>query len=96
MLELTTEIRESDSKGRVTLPKGFANSTFLMEVVNDHELVLRKAKVVPLEPEGPLPPLTTLKPLADVDRDALLAAVENPPPPNEALKRLLRGVKKPT
>ena len=29
--------------------------------------------------------------LSDRDRDAFLAALENPPEPNEALKRLMRG-----
>jgi uncharacterized protein (DUF1778 family) len=28
--------------------------------------------------------------LSDRDRDAFLAALENPPEPNEALKRLMR------
>jgi hypothetical protein len=88
-----TEIRESDNKGRITLPKGFANSTLLVEVVSDKELVIRKAKVVPLGPDEDLPPLTTLKPLSDRDRDAFLAALDNPPPPNEALKRLMSGTK---
>jgi hypothetical protein len=36
-----------------------------------------------------LPPLTTLRPLSDTDRDLLLAALENPPPPTETLKRAL-------
>ena len=90
----TTEIRETDSKGRVTLPKPFANSTLLIEIVSDVELVIRKAKVVPLDSdEEQLPPLTTLKPLSDRDRDAFLAALDNPPPPNEALKRLMSGEK---
>lgn len=95
MANQTTELRETDGKGRLTLPKGFANSTVLIEVVSDLELVIRKAKVVPLGPDEDLPPLTTLKPLSDRDRDAFLAALDNPPPPNEALKRLMSGEKPP-
>lgn len=36
-----------------------------------------------------LPPLPYLRPLSDRDRDMLLAALENPPEPNEALKKLM-------
>lgn len=36
-----------------------------------------------------LPPLPHLRPLSDRDRDMLLAALENPPEPNEALKKLM-------
>ena len=86
-----TELRETDGKGRITLPRGFANSTVIVEVVSDVELVIRKAKVVPLESGEELPPLSTLKPLSDRDRDALIAALDNPPEPNGALKRLMAG-----
>ena len=82
-----TELRESDAKGRVTLPKGFASATLLFERVGDNELRVRKAKVTPLdEAEAPL---ATLQPLSDADRDKFLAALDNPPPPNAALKRAL-------
>ena len=92
----TTELRETDSKGRVTLPKGFSNATILIEIVNDVELVIRKAKVVPLSPSGE-PRFFEEEPLvlSDEDRDAFLAALDNPPEPNEALKKLMRGAKKP-
>lgn len=86
-----TTVRQTDGKGRATLPCGFANSTLLIEVVSDVELRVRKAKVVPLK-SGEEPPLTTLKPLSDRDRDAFLAALDNPPP-NDALKRLMSGEK---
>jgi hypothetical protein len=93
----TQEFREADSKGRVTLPKGFANSTLLIEVVSEVELVIRKAKVVPLSADDePRFPEEDPVVLSGDDRDAFLAALDNPPPPNEALKRLLRGAKKPT
>ena len=88
------ELRETDGKGRITLPKGFANSTVLVEIVNEFELVIRKAKVVPLGPGDDLPPLSSLRPLSDRDRDAFLAALDNSPPPNEALKRLMSGERK--
>lgn len=88
----TVEIRESDNKGRLTLPRGFANSTLLVEVVSDVELRLRKAKVVPLPPsEGPRFVEEEPVVLAGDDRAAFLAALDNPPPPNDALKRLMGG-----
>lgn len=96
MTTSSTEVRETDSKGRVTLPRGFANSTLLIEVVSDVELRVRKAKVVPLN-SGEEPSFVEEKPfiLTGADRDALLAALDNPPPPNEALKRLMSGEKQP-
>lgn len=36
-----------------------------------------------------LPPLPHLRPLSDRDRDMLLAVLDNPPEPNEALKKLM-------
>lgn len=41
-----------------------------------------------------LPPLSTLRPLSDTDRDLFLAALENPPPPTEALKRAMAAARR--
>jgi hypothetical protein len=89
----TAELRETDDKGRVTLPRGFANSTLLIEQVSDVELVIRKAKVVPLrEGEGEEPFLEerpiVLSPEAQLQ---FFEALMSPPNPNEALKKLMRG-----
>lgn len=95
----TDDIRLTDSKGRLTLPKGFANTTVLVQVVSDVELVIRKAKVVPLTEAGDddeLPPLPHVRPLSDRDRDVLLAALEHPPEPNEALRKLMSQGSSPT
>ncbi len=89
MAAVNDEIRVTDSKGRLTLPRGFANTTVLVHVVSDVEVVIRKAKVVPLGEEEDLPPLPHLRPLSDRDRDMLLAMLDNPPEPNEALKKLM-------
>jgi bifunctional DNA-binding transcriptional regulator/antitoxin component of YhaV-PrlF toxin-antitoxin module len=90
----TTELRETDSKGRLTLPKQFANSTLLLEVVSDVEIVLRKAKVIPLEEGEELPPLTTLKPLSDADRDLFLSVLDaSPRPPTESLKKAMAATR---
>lgn len=87
------ELRESDSKGRISLPRQFANSTLMLEVVNDVELVIRKAKVVPLDSGGELPPFSSLQPLSNSDRDLFLKMLDDPTPPNDALKRAMAAAK---
>ena len=46
---MTTETRTTDAKGRVCLPKAFANSTVIVEHVSDTEVRIRKAKVIPVD-----------------------------------------------
>jgi hypothetical protein len=89
-----TTVRQTDNKGRVTLPRGFANSTLLIEIVNGMELRVRKAKVIPLK-SGEEPSFAEDEPIiiTGANRDAFLAALDNPPPPNDALKRLMSGEK---
>jgi hypothetical protein len=91
-MSATTELRETDEKGRVTLPRGFANSTLLIEQVSDVELVIRKAKVVPLAPGGEEQFLEE-RPfvLSPEDQRVFFEALMSPPNPNEALKKLMRG-----
>jgi hypothetical protein len=79
----------TDEKARITLPKNFANSTVLVEQVSETELRIRKARVIP---EDDLPFVEeAMAPLSDRDRDVFLALLDNPPPPNDALRRLLKG-----
>ena len=86
MTDQTPEIRVTDSKARLTLPRAFANSTLLLEIRNDNEIVIRKAKVVPLV-NGETP--ATIQ-LSEGDWKAFVAALENPPEPNSALKKLMK------
>ncbi len=77
----------TDDKARITLPRHFANSTVLVEQVSDTELRIRKARVIP---EDDLPFVEeAMAPLSDRDRDVFLALLDNPPPPNDALRRLM-------
>ncbi len=77
----------TDEKARINLPKTFANSTVLVDQVSDTELRIRKARIVP---EDEFPFLEeAVTPLSDSDRDVFLSLLENPPPPNDALRRLL-------
>ena len=46
--------RTTDAKGRVSLPKDFANATVIIEHLSETELHIRKARIV-LEDELPLP-----------------------------------------
>jgi uncharacterized protein (DUF1778 family) len=90
---METETRTTDAKGRVCLPKGFANATVIIERVSETELRLRKALVVPQDElryreETPLV-------LSDRDRDRFLEALEKPRKPGVALLRAAtRHIKK--
>jgi hypothetical protein len=77
----------TDEKARINLPKSFANSTVLVEQVSETELRIRKARVIP-EDELPFAE-EAMGPLSDRDRDVFLELLENPPPANDALRRLL-------
>lgn len=89
---MATETRTTDAKGRLSLPKGFANSTVIMEQGRDSELRIRKARVVPKAEIVFREESLTL--LSDRDRDRFLKLLENPPKANAALKRLVkRGVR---
>jgi hypothetical protein len=84
---MVTETRTTDKKARVSLPKAFADCTVIIEQVSDTEVRIRKARVIP-EDEIRFYE-ETREPLSDRDRDAFLALLENPPPPNAALRRLM-------
>lgn len=80
-----TETRTTDAKGRVCLPRGFANATVIIERVSDTEVRVRKARVVP-EDEIRFVEESALV-LTDRDRDRFLKALDRPPRPNAALRR---------
>jgi hypothetical protein len=83
--------RTTDQKARVSLPLSFANSTVLIEQVSDTELRIRRAVVIP---EDEIVFAEEVRsPLSDRDRDFFLSVLDNPPEPNEALKKLMRGHK---
>ncbi len=44
---MSLETRSTDAKGRVSLPKAFANATVIIEQLNENELRIRKARVIP-------------------------------------------------
>ncbi len=83
------ETRSTDAKGRVCLPKAFANATVIIDQVSDTEVRIRKAVVIPQDQirfteETPIV-------LSDRDRDTFLDLLDNPPHPNPALRKLMAG-----
>jgi uncharacterized protein (DUF1778 family) len=86
---MSAETRPTDAKGRVCLPKAFANATVVIEQVSEHELRIRRARVIP-EDELRFPEDAPIV-LSDPDRQRFLEALDHPPRPNAALRRLMTG-----
>ena len=84
---MATETRTTDKKARVSLPRSFANATVIIEQISETEVRIRKAKVIP-EDEIRFYE-ESIAPLSDRDRDIFLALLDNPPTPNEALRRAM-------
>jgi hypothetical protein len=80
------EIQTTDENRRISLPATFANCAVIVEQINETEVRIRKAEAVPEDGLRFLEELP-LAPLSDRDRDLFLSMLDNPPPPNEALKR---------
>ena len=83
------ETRSTDAKGRVSLSKAFANATVIIEQVNENELRIRKAQVIPVD-EMRFAEETSIV-LSDRDRELFLQALDHPPEPNAALRQLMTG-----
>lgn len=81
---MASETRTTDAKGRLVLPKGFANVTVIVERVSDSEIRVRRAKVV-AEDEVPFVE-ETATPLSDRDRDRFLELLAAPPGPTPHLE----------
>ncbi len=79
------ETRSTDAKGRVCLPKAFANSTVIIDQLSETELRIRKAVVIPQD-EIHFAEETAV-PLSDHDRDRFLELLDHPPKANAALRR---------
>ena len=90
---MEVETRSTDSKGRICLPKAFANATVIIDQVSDTEVRIRKAVVIP-EDEVRFYE-ETASPLTDRDRDRFLDLLDNPPAANAALKRAIEKHAKP-
>ncbi len=89
---MDAETRTTDAKGRVTLPKAFANATVLVEQLSDTEVRIRRAVVNPeddirFSEEAAVP-------LSDRDRDRFLFLLDNPPEPNDSLRRIAARARK--
>jgi hypothetical protein len=82
---MSNQTRITDAKGRVSLPRGFANATVIIEQVSDTELRIRKARVIP-EDEIRFQE-ERREPLSDRERDRFLDLLDHPPKPAAALRR---------
>lgn len=89
---MITETRTADAKGRISLPPGFAKATVVIERISDTELRLRKAQVIP-DDEVPFIEQSR-SPLSKRDQELIWQLLENPPPPNAALKQGMKRYRK--
>ena len=83
----TSITRTTDAKGRITLPRSFANATVVIDQVSDLEVRIRKAQVLLLHEVGD--PENAIPPLSKRDQELLARMIMRPPRANAALKRLL-------
>ena len=77
------ETQTVDSKARVTLPKGFAKATVVLEQVSETEVRIHLAGDRTKFAEESVPTLS------DRDRERFLKLLENAPPPNAALRKAM-------
>jgi hypothetical protein len=84
--------RSTDAKGRISLPKAFANSTVIIEQLSENELRIRKARVIP-EDELRLPEESPIS-LSERDRKRFLHALDPPPKRKPTVRRLMSGAPK--
>jgi Protein of unknown function (DUF1778) len=82
---MDVETRSTDAKGRICLPKAFANATVIIDQLSDTELRIRKAVVIPADEVRFRE--ETAQPLSDRDRDRFLDLLDHPPKANAALRR---------
>jgi len=82
---MRVETRTTDAKGRLVLPRAFANAIVIIEQVSDTELRVRRAKVIAEDDLAFAE--ESAAPLSDRDRDRFLALIANPPAPTPALKK---------
>jgi uncharacterized protein YjcR len=81
-------MRTADAKGRVTLPKCFANATVIIEQVSETEVRIRKAVVIPESELRFAEEHETV--LSNRDRDRFLDLLDAPGRANARLKRAAR------
>jgi hypothetical protein len=80
--------RMTDAKGRVSLPRDFANATVIIEHLSETELRIRKARIVP-EDELQFREQTPTV-LTNEARDRFIQLLDEPPKPNATLRRAVR------
>lgn len=82
---MTLETRTTDAKGRLVLPRSFANATVVIEQIGETEVRVRLAQTIPIDDIRFAE--ESARPLSNRDRDLFLALLDNPPHPNDALRK---------
>lgn len=90
---ITQTIVETTSNPQVSLPQDFANSRLIVQQLSDEEVRIRKVAPDTVITESDDCHFADEQPIVLSARDAeiFLEALANPPPPNEALRRLMAG-----
>ena len=88
---MATLVRIADNKGRICLP-GFANATVILEAISANEYRVRKAEVIPTDDLRFEEEAHVI--LSERDARRVLEILENPPPPNAALRKAVKRFKK--
>ena len=84
------ETRSTDARGRISLPKAFANATVVIDQLSDTELRIRTAVVIPEDEVRFYEESATA--LSNRDRDRFLEILENPPEANPVLRRAVAKI----
>ena len=82
------ETRSTDARGRIGLPKAFANATVVIDQLSDTELRIRTAVVIPEDEVRFYEESAT----ALSNRDRFLEILENPPEANPVLRRAVAKI----
>jgi hypothetical protein len=90
---LGMETQSTDMRGRVRLPKGFANTRVIIEQVSDTEIRIRKAVAVPEDEARFCEESST--PLSDRDRDRFLQLLASAGGANDRLRLAIKKHTKP-
>ena len=87
------ETRSTDAKGRIGLPKAFANATVVIDQLSDTELRIRRGVVIPEDEVRFYEESATA--LSNRDRDRFLEILDNPPEANPVMPRVAKIPRRP-
>ena len=83
---MPVDIRTTDKKGRLCLPRSFANATVIVEQISDTEVRIRRRRSFRKMKCASMRSCRVLHSRIGT-ATIFLALLDNPPPPNEAFRR---------